>query len=564
MVLTFADDRTATLKTTEAKNLLNYASKKRLEGRFNDVSIVAGNENIPANKLVLSCFSVVFEQMFNTEMRERYEHSVDMNNFERDSVKDTIKFMYTGILDIDNENVLDILEFAHYLQIDEIVKFCCKFLEPAIDIHNCFEIFGIASLYESASLLESVKVFIENNLDGIISAEGFGMLSKENLVDCIVTPGQKGVQAEKMCNAVIAWIKHDRDNRKQELSDLFQKINFDIFSVNFLMATASTEELISENPVTSRLFFQAITRGKSLEEKDATKLISFGGHFTLKDVFEVFSCVKRPATIYDKLPVPLYGHCCVKLFDEVYCIGGCAQKNNQGYKPCSDVWKLNISTNNPVWEKTLPMQVERVVMSAAVFNNSIVVAGGTCGEEESVSTAEVFISAINEWKFIAPMKQSRSGHALVTCQKKLYSLGGCATGVKSLKSVECLSGLNERWKSVKPMQKPRRWFSAVDCNNCIYAIGGRSGVNDDSRLKSVEKFDPATGKWSFVSDMNTARSAHSAAVMDGKIYVVGGVDTNSIAVRDIDCYDPTTDKWCCVGTTDKALDGHAVIAAKHV
>ena len=61
-----------TLQRVVDSHLLEYANKNRDEGYFNDLMIIARNENISANRLVLSCYSKYFERMFKLSVLSKY------------------------------------------------------------------------------------------------------------------------------------------------------------------------------------------------------------------------------------------------------------------------------------------------------------------------------------------------------------------------------------------------------------------------------------------------------------------------------------------------------------
>ncbi|CAK8684655.1 unnamed protein product [Clavelina lepadiformis] len=99
----------------DAGALLDYANRKRQEDRFNDVKIKVENETFPANRMVLSCYSDYFDRMFQTNMMERYQDEVVMNEITKTSMKLIIEFIYTGNIKINKGNVRDLLSAADML-----------------------------------------------------------------------------------------------------------------------------------------------------------------------------------------------------------------------------------------------------------------------------------------------------------------------------------------------------------------------------------------------------------------------------------------------------------------
>ena len=62
--------------------LLQYATTKRNDGDFNDTTIQAGAESIPANKMVLACYSGFFESIFSLPFKEKYQNRVEIEEFD--------------------------------------------------------------------------------------------------------------------------------------------------------------------------------------------------------------------------------------------------------------------------------------------------------------------------------------------------------------------------------------------------------------------------------------------------------------------------------------------------
>ena len=92
-----------TKSTNASTNILQqYADAKRTAGLFNDVTVQAEGESIPANRLVLACYSKFFESMFLSRMKEQYQSKVEIHQFDGKIVKSLIDFMYSGKIDIDS------------------------------------------------------------------------------------------------------------------------------------------------------------------------------------------------------------------------------------------------------------------------------------------------------------------------------------------------------------------------------------------------------------------------------------------------------------------------------
>ena len=154
-----------------------YAEKNWKEGCFNDVIIKIEDKTIEANRMVLASRSLYFEKMFKTEMKEKNHSTVELHINET-AVKHLIEFIYTGTIAINNENVMDLLSTADYLQIDEAKQFCFEFLQSVITSDTCFVILTVASWHQNEQLRTNALECIKENTGDI---EFDNNLSKKRL-----------------------------------------------------------------------------------------------------------------------------------------------------------------------------------------------------------------------------------------------------------------------------------------------------------------------------------------------------------------------------------------------
>ena len=537
-------------------NLLQYANQSRIEGHFNDVTIIVGNQSIPANRMVLSCHSVFFEKMFKCNMKEKYEHNVEIERVNGNTVKNLVDYIYVGSIDINEDNVMELLEAADYLQMKQVKSFCWEFLKSNFEIarDNWLDMLKIVILYRGDEIKDQVYHYISTRFNDITQTDDFKALSCDDLKHCIPNLDRNKMIETLVYQGIMIWIKHDINARKAKLLDVLQHLLVDKLPYEFL-SDILNDDLIASNFDCHKFLFKTLL--KNLQNKtQGSKIISIGGADITSTITEVYNLHGNKTSDYPDFPVNVSSHALLKMNGYIYCIGG---KENK-----ADTWEVVNSVRVCLvkdqcknWIKVAPMNEKRDVMGAIVHNGRLVVAGGHNGSRLLAST-EFYESPLNKWKTISSMKRKRSGNALVSCKGCLYAIGGW-DGENCFSFVERLSDFESEWVESKSMQNPRRWLAAVNCNDVVYAIGGRCGKARSSTTKSVEKFDPDHGRWVFVKGMNVERCAHAACVVDGKIYVVGGLGGKEV-IKFIECYDPSLDTWSIVGKIENELYHHAIVS----
>ena len=521
--------------------VLEFADKNRNEDQFVDIEVVADEISVPANKLVLACYSEVFERMFKSKLREGQDRIINITAVDGETVKELIDFMYTGKILITNENVFALLGGADYLQVDEVKNFCSQFLMSILTNENCYAFLKGAELYGLKLLEKHIYNFIGRVFNEYSKTDDFKKLSENNVLGCISVLSKKNLCNASLYKAIIAWTNHDMTARKKRCFALLQLVDFNRLPKKFLENLVSKETLVKSNLNVLTAVFQSWNL-ISQKESEST-ILSFGGldSSTSKKAIEVLYSDKR-LSYFTHLPISLDGGWVVELDDCIYYGGGrfVSMYSNSNPIPNNNAWRMKLNEERS--DAISPMNEPRFGSSAAIMFNKLVVTGGK-NKHKTLSSVECFTPDSNDWRFIASTNLPKDGHALVAFGGFLYDIGGW-DGENCLSSVEQLRGEKDTWKFVEPMQTKRGGLAAVSCNGCIYAIGGQTGIKNQTITNSVEKYNPeSSNQWSFVQKMNIKRSGHAACVLQGKIYVVGGINQQGDFVKPSEFYDPEADVW---------------------
>ena len=207
-------------------NLLEYANKNRDQGFFSDVTIVAGNERILANRLVLSCYSTYLEGMFKfQEWNLTMEHIIEIETVGGKTLKALIDFIYTGSITISEQNVTDLLSGAHYLQMYEVKQFCFEFLRSNTTVEKSLDYCKMAGHYKNKGLAKEIHQYISTNFDKVLQTDDFKQLSTEELISCISNLDRSRAQESSIFHAVVTWCNHGKEARKSNFVELFKMVN---------------------------------------------------------------------------------------------------------------------------------------------------------------------------------------------------------------------------------------------------------------------------------------------------------------------------------------------------
>ena len=266
--------------------LLQYANTKRNDGDFNDVTIRAGAESIPANRMVLACYSKFFESMFLLQLKEKNQNTMEIKGFDGQAVKSVIEFIYTGKIDINANNVMTLLCTADYLLIDDVKKLCFNFMENTLTVDNCLDVIKSFDIYNNLSSFQRAYIFFNKNFDKIVQGSNFTDISKLDLTSLITNINRNTVKETSLYAAIINWVKHD-ETRETEFASLFLKLDLQKLSPDFVSDTIANEQLVKEsnaclNAVLS--YFTSETKLAQHKHNKMSKILCLGGNmkFVLK------------------------------------------------------------------------------------------------------------------------------------------------------------------------------------------------------------------------------------------------------------------------------------------
>jgi len=118
-----------------------------------DFKIVCQGEELKCHKLVLSLRSDFFKKMFNQEYKESNEGFMTTTDFNAQTMKSFLKYLYTDSID-QVEIDYDLLRAAHLYDFKKLISECVRGLSMKINDDNVKEMLQIALMLELPTLLE--------------------------------------------------------------------------------------------------------------------------------------------------------------------------------------------------------------------------------------------------------------------------------------------------------------------------------------------------------------------------------------------------------------------------
>nr|KAF6492322.1 kelch like family member 4 [Molossus molossus] len=497
-----------------AEQTLHKMESYLKEKQLCDVLLIAGHLRIPAHRLVLSAVSDYFAAMFTNDVLEAKQEEVKMEGVDPNALNSLVQYAYTGILQLKEDTIENLLAAACLLQLTQVVEVCSNFLIKQLHPSNCLGIRSFGDAQGCTELLSVAHKYTMEHFIDVIKNQEFLLLPANEISKLLCSDDINVPDEETIFHALMQWVGHDVQARQQDLASLLCYIRLPLLPPQ-LLADLENSSMFTGDLECQKLLIEAMKYHLLPERRPM---------------------MQSPRTKPRKSTV-----------GALYAVGG-----------TTTIEKYDLRTNN--WLHIGTMNGRRLQFGVAVIDNKLYVVGGRDGLK-TLNTVECFNPVGKIWTVMPPMSTHRHGLGVATLEGPMYAVGG-HDGWSYLNTVERWDPEGRQWNYVASMSTPRSTVGVVALNNKLYAIGGRDG---SSCVKSMEYFDPHTNKWSMCAPMSKRRGGVGVATYNGFLYVVGGHDApaSNHCSRLSDCverYDPKNDSWSTVAPLSVPRDAVAVCA----
>lgn len=182
------------------------------------------------------------------ELSESRQDVVVLKEVDSSAIELLIGFVYTGCIEVTEDNVQALLPAANLLQLTEVRDACCNFLKQQLHPSNCLGFMAFADLHACPDLLSASQRFAQKHFPEVRMSDEFVHLPANTVIELISSNDLGVLSEEDVFEAVIQWVKHDRENRNTHLPNLIQHVRYELLSSNYILKHVAEEELLNSNP----------------------------------------------------------------------------------------------------------------------------------------------------------------------------------------------------------------------------------------------------------------------------------------------------------------------------
>lgn len=201
---------------------------------------------LQVHRLVFASSSDYFQAMLSHDMLETREESTDLRGMTLKGIEPLIEYVYTGMLDINLDNIQDVMAGATFLQISNAVDLCTKFLKEKMTFDNAEDLLKIGELFSVGSLREYYRNFILKNFLKFVESSSFLKTNADTLADYLSDNALVTTSESMLFHHCMQWFRHDEKSRASQAHKVFENIRMNLDGEP-LIHYAKTLELFQTN-----------------------------------------------------------------------------------------------------------------------------------------------------------------------------------------------------------------------------------------------------------------------------------------------------------------------------
>ena len=512
--------------------LMKRLNIQRKQDYLCDITLVSkDNIEFKAHRNVLSAVSPYFDKLLQSNMKEIREGIVRFEEISGSVLEDVLEFIYTGTVDVTQENAEELIAAGNYLIIPGLKTASGRFLERKMSHINCISTFYLAEKYECDELITNSRLFIHDNIVTVAKLDEFLQLEAKEIEKWISSDEITVKEEADVFKIILDWVNHRESVRKTAFEELFGHVRLGFLSRDYLEDVV-TNELVRENFACVKLVMDAAMKMATFVDEDhlpqlprkgqeTRVIVARGGMYTFCYIPEEDLWKRLPDGLRDK---NANTNQMIKFRDQLFIFG--RNEDTERYDPAFNVWsELNLYRDS----------AKLVVLKGEIY-----------AVEVNIYIRKTTIKKYNvkrcTWEtLISSCEGCRENACVIAAGSHLYLFGGnISHREKYVATAERFDTVENKWEEIVDMHEGRSDAFGVAAENKIFVAGG---LRNGKKLKTCEIYNISTNEWQLVAKLNVPRCYGSMVCLNGKLYVLGGENNRNQNERSVECFDPANEQW---------------------
>jgi hypothetical protein len=224
----------------------------REDGKFIDITLLAGNCKIPAHKVALVSHSPYLDGLLTSGLAESKQGGDTLKIGDEDTdgraVEAIVDCFYSGELSLSHSTVSSVIRTANLLGVDTVEKAACDFFVESIEPSTACEALSFAAAHSECGehargLHEQCVEFVVEHFAECCAEASFLELPCEAVAE-VIGSDELAVEEAAVLGAVRAWFDHEASGRAGSLVALLPLVRWPLLPVDMRLALSKEPLLV--------------------------------------------------------------------------------------------------------------------------------------------------------------------------------------------------------------------------------------------------------------------------------------------------------------------------------
>lgn len=156
------------------------------------------------------------------------EWEIELKKISGETLRMLVNYCYTGVIDINAENVNGLVAAASMYGFVELIDKCTEIYNQIMDASNCLSIRSIADQYLYQHMKEfhdAVTCFINEHFIDVMNHDEFLQLKHDELQRFVSSADIAAYAEDNILNGITKWVEFDVAGRRGLYKDLISHVN---------------------------------------------------------------------------------------------------------------------------------------------------------------------------------------------------------------------------------------------------------------------------------------------------------------------------------------------------
>ena len=504
---------------------------------------------LKAHRNVLCAASPFFYNALNTEMKEKKEGVIRLEEASKGLMEDILEYLYTGHVYISERNAVDLLAMADYLIIPSLKVKSCEVITQSMSHTNCLLFYYAAMRYQCTGLQERTRNFIFANFMSVTGTDDFLELSRKQVEEWISSDEIKVKSEEEVFQVIVRWMEEREIGEHEEFFQLLRHVRLMHLPRDYVLSNILPHPLVkgSETCTAFALDSTMTTSLKSSSRPPRNCLKTCeDGLFTMWQ--EKYFCYLPSENKWHEMCNLLSKKNCYPCSSAVVCgklyVSVEEHRIIERYDPFSNSW-VSLMSNRGV------DTYERLAL--ANFQGSLFAVGGKTSDQV-VNKVQKYNPDTDLWQEVVPMSVARAGVCVVADESSMYAIGGWSR-IGVLNVVEKYDPQRNSWSKVASTREKKAYCCGVLVDSKVFLFGGVKRKVPPIISTLIEIYDPVSDGWTSVQNTFLRSIPISAVSLKEEIFVLVRKKENERVIHQVNIYHGETNEWklCAIAPTGVQL-----------